>query len=563
MKGLLTTVKHWRDLQLIKKSQLFDERYYVTHYPAVLQSGLGCLEHYLQLGSAAGMRPNAFFDDAYYREANPDVRVSGVNPLVHYIKCGAREGRNPSRSFNTRQYLEKHPDVAAQRVNPLWHYLTYGASEHREIDNTRMRALSADNKVLYEQLGQIEPLLPPFEDLLYVPLDCGATESLAGRAYFKLAESISTPFTHLFVLQRLIHGGAATLSMHYANLVKERCGADAAVVILADLPDRPASHLVPEGVKLIALDDLQPGLSEEEKIQLLARFVVESKPKVVHNLDSKICWETFRRYHKQFHPHTALIASLFMFTYNQAGRKAGYVSDYLNSCIENLDLIVTDNHTFKDEAARFYALEEYNLEKIVVVYTPILSQFHEPDSSGAVSKRILWSSRLHPDKRPDVLVKIARCLPDFTFEIYGDSALDEAEMRTISNLKNVRLHGPYFNSQSLPRVGIGAYLHTARHEGGAITLKEAIVAGLPVIAPPLGIIPDIVGPDTGWLVASGDDVQAYVDAIQECVSNPQERLRRIRNAQELLAKEHSWQSFAATVASCPEYYLPDEKHYNN
>lgn len=555
MKKLLSAIRHKRDIKLIKDSQLFDELYYVTHYPAVLQSGLSPIEHYLKIGSAAGMRPNAFFDDAYYRAANPDVCLSGVNPLVHFIKFGAREGRNPCRSFNTRFYLEKHPDVAAAGVNPLWHFLTYGAAEHREIDNIRAAVLSAESRVLYERLAEIEPLLPPFEDLRYVPLDRGEKESLAGRAYFKLISGVAASFSHLFVMQRFTLGGATTLAMHYVNLVREMLGPESVIILLADESNKTAGHLLPPGVRMMAIDDLQPGLSEEDKIQVLSRFIVETKPHVVHNLDSNVCWQAFQRYHCRFKPETSLIASLYMFTYNASGRRAGYATQYLNSCIDFMDLVLTDNQMFKREASESYALESHNLEKISVVYTPIVSRFREPDRRAAASKRILWSSRLHYDKRPELLAEIACRMPEFVFEVYGGSALSPAEQAAIDNAKNIRLHGPYLSSEDLPSEGIGAYLHLTRHEGGAITLKEAIVAGVPVVAPPLGVIPEILNSDTGWLVTDPDDPDAYVEAIHDCLSNPEERIRRIRNAQNLIKREHSWESFAATVTALPAYRL--------
>jgi glycosyltransferase involved in cell wall biosynthesis len=555
MKKFISTIKHQRDSKLIRDSQLFDDHYYATHYPEFAESKLSALDHYVKVGSAAGNKPNAFFDDAYYRQANPDIAASKTNPLVHFIKFGAKEGRNPSRLFNTRLYLQTHPDVAETGVNPLWHFLRYGAAENRETDESKKQALSDGNRALYAELVKLEPKLPPFADLEHMPIIRHPVESLAGRAYKKLIDTVRAPFTHLLVLQRLMRGGAATLSMYYADLIKQKTSADSVFVLLTDLPDDSAAHLLPAGVSMIVLDKLQPGLSEEEKIQVLTRFIIEMQPHVVHNIDSRICWEAFRRYHRQFRPLSKLVASLFMFTFNAAGAKAGYASDYLNCCIDNLDLILTDNQIFKNEAAQCYALEQRNLDKIAIVYTPILSRFYAPRLEDAQSKRILWSSRLHPDKRPDLLAEIARLMPDYTFEIYGSSALSESEMTKFASIRNIRLHGPYASSDELPREGIAAYLHTTKHEGGAITMKEAIAAGLPAIAPPLGLIPDIINSDTGWLVTSPDDPAAYAAAIRECLSDQDERLRRVRNAQHLLQTAHSWESFQNAVTGLDSYRL--------
>lgn len=555
MKRLVSAIQHQRAIKIIGQSKLFDIDYYITQCPEVLQSGLSPLEHYVKIGSSAGFKPNAFFDDEFYRDANPDIKESKTNPLVHYIKFGAKEGRNPSRSFNTNYYLEKHPDVAESGVNPLWHFITYGVSEHRETDNARMDALSPQTRELYGKLVELEPSLPQFDDLKYVAMERCPNQSIAGRAYFKLAALAKDSISHLFVLQRLMHGGAATLSMFYAELVKEKKGADSVMVIVADEPNLSAAHLLPDGIAMVALDQLQPGLTEEEKIQVVARFIIETQPQVVHGVDSNVCWQIFSRYHRQCRPETSFVASLFMFCYNESGRKAGFASDYLSKTIDNLDLILGDNHDFKREASSLYALEKHNQDKIAVIYTPIFIKFYEPDRDGAKAKRVLWSSRLHPDKRPDLLAAIARAMPDFEFEVYGDPALSEPELAELKSLSNIKLRGAYKSIDALPREGIGAYLHTTKHEGGAITLKEAGARGLPVIGPAIGLIPDIVTSDTGWLVRDVNNVDEYVAAIRDCLSDPDERIRRVKNFQDMLRREHSWESFRSTVSVLPAYRL--------
>ncbi len=555
MKRLLSAIRHHREIKTIQNSALFDERYYLTHCPDAARSSLSPIEHYLRLGSQAGLKPNPFFDDLYYRDANPDLRKSQTNPLVHYIRFGAKEGRNPSRSFDTRYYLRQHPDVAQAGVNPLWHFLTYGQSEHRETNNARGEALSLESRTLYDELAQLEPLLPVFDDLEFVALDRGANECLAGRAYFRLAQLVKAPFTHLFVLSRLIHGGADRLAMHYVNLVKEKRGPQSVLVLLADLADRPARHLLPAGVEMIALDDVQPGLSQAEKIQVVARFIIEAQPAVVHNVNSVVCWEVFSRYHRQLRLHTRLVASLFTCHYNQAGRRVGLVPQYLNSCIDHIDLILTDNAAFKTDSASFYGLEAGNQDKIVVAPTPVLDELQEPDEAAGCSKRILWASRLHYDKRPEVLAEIARRLPDFRFEVHGVSYLAPSELDSLKQLKNVTLNGGYSNFEDLPADGVNAYLYTTRHDGLPLALMEAIAAGLPIIAPDVGGTRELITNETGWLIAAADDVEAYVEALMACHSNPQERLRRARNAQSLLKQHHSWATFARTVAGLCAYHL--------
>jgi glycosyltransferase involved in cell wall biosynthesis len=555
MKRLLSSIKHHKEIKLIKESELFDEHYYLTHYPEASKSDLSPLEHYVKQGSAAGLKPNRYFDDNFYRDTNPDVKSSGANPLAHFIKFGASEGRNPSRSFNTRFYLEQHPDVAVTGANPLWHFLKFGALENRQTDNARGEALSAEARSLYEELIQIEPLLPSFDSLAFLPLARGPAESLAGRAYFKLRGEISEPFSHLFVLRRLIHGGADRLAMHFVSLVREKLGAGSALVLLADFPTAPAAHLLADGVKLISLDELQPGLTEEDKIQVITRLILEAKPPVVHNINSDVGWKMYARYHQQLRANSALVASFFTCHFDEAGRRVGLVPQYFNSCIDHLDLVLTDNLAFKNDCAQLYALEQRNLDKIIVAYSPVPDQFRAPDPAAGACKRILWASRLHMDKRPDILAQIASRLPEVSFEVYGEPALEEAELKKLKHQPNINLNGTYSNFEDLPTAGINAFLYTTKHDGLPIALMEAIAAGLPTIAPDVGGTRELLSAESGWLIDRPDNVDAYVAAILECLGSPDERIRRALDAQKVLARQHSWLAFSKTIAALAVYQL--------
>lgn len=86
-------LRDWRALQAIKRSELFDRKWYLRAYP--------------------------------------DVGDRDIDPLIHYVAFGAREGRDPGPRFSTRRYLAVNPDVAAAGTNPLGHYVLRGSAEGR------------------------------------------------------------------------------------------------------------------------------------------------------------------------------------------------------------------------------------------------------------------------------------------------------------------------------------------------------------------------------------------------------------------------------------------------
>ncbi len=79
------------------------------------------------------LRRSELFDEAWYLRTNPDVVQAGFDAAEHYLAYGAAEGRNPSPGFDTLLYVQNHPDVAAANKNPLLHYLKNGRAEGRTI----------------------------------------------------------------------------------------------------------------------------------------------------------------------------------------------------------------------------------------------------------------------------------------------------------------------------------------------------------------------------------------------------------------------------------------------
>lgn len=99
--------------QLLKKLSK-QERVLRNHREIILRSGL--------------------FDEDFYLQAYPDVATRKADPIRHYLLFGASEGRNPNASFNTGRYLDRYPDVRndKNKINPFIHYILYGEQEKRK-----------------------------------------------------------------------------------------------------------------------------------------------------------------------------------------------------------------------------------------------------------------------------------------------------------------------------------------------------------------------------------------------------------------------------------------------
>lgn len=81
------------------------------------------------------LKKSKLFDSKYYLENNPDVKNANVDPILHYLEYGWKEGRNPSHKFDNNFYLNDNSDVKEAEINPLIHYIYYGKKEKRRINN--------------------------------------------------------------------------------------------------------------------------------------------------------------------------------------------------------------------------------------------------------------------------------------------------------------------------------------------------------------------------------------------------------------------------------------------
>ncbi len=81
------------DYNIIKKSNLFDEIWYVKKYPSVKYLNIDPITHYLLTWKMNMNDPASFFSTKSYYLFHKDVQSLGMNPFVHYIQYGVNEGR--------------------------------------------------------------------------------------------------------------------------------------------------------------------------------------------------------------------------------------------------------------------------------------------------------------------------------------------------------------------------------------------------------------------------------------------------------------------------------------
>lgn len=79
----------------------------------------------------SAVKKSELFDEKWYLAAHEDVAMVSMDAAEHYVRIGARLQRDPGPKFSTKSYVETYPDVVTTGINPLYHYLQWGKAEGR------------------------------------------------------------------------------------------------------------------------------------------------------------------------------------------------------------------------------------------------------------------------------------------------------------------------------------------------------------------------------------------------------------------------------------------------
>ena len=132
------------------------------------------------------------------------------------------------------------------------------------------------------------------------------------------------------------------------------------------------------------------------------------------------------------------------------------------------------------------------------------------------SYRLLWASRITSQKRPELVSAIVRSLrkffPTLKVDIFGQLDIEDGELHF--DVPGLTYCGPFDGFQSLPIENYDAMIYTSYFDGLPNIILKSMASGLPVIAPDVGGISEVViSGQTGFLVPDDLDdgklIRAY------------------------------------------------------
>ncbi|WP_019026219.1 glycosyltransferase family 4 protein [Colwellia piezophila] len=126
--------------------------------------------------------------------------------------------------------------------------------------------------------------------------------------------------------------------------------------------------------------------------------------------------------------------------------------------------------------------------------------------------QVAFVGRLSFEKGPDIFLRLAKKLPQYTFSIYGDGPMLDEICATASD--NVDLAGQVTSmNPHWPKISLLCI--TSREEGLPLVAIEALVRGIPVISFDIGGISSVVINDlSGWLIAPFNE-KSFIESIKQ------------------------------------------------
>jgi len=386
---------------------------------------------------------------------------------------------------------------------------------------------------------------------------------LRGRLMRDALARMPRKVRHIVALPWLgFNGGSERVSQNLLRMLAEHYDEDECCVVAPEaIFDLPLSEQRRYGMPILAFNDLDTQMDSDTRLELFDRLMVQFRPATVHTVNSTVAWLAFRYRGAQYSRDTRLFGNVYSDIRIMEDIPVGAFWQYLPDTLDDMAGFVVDNRRVVERARATYALPHEDLARFHLTPTPVVGLRGNPQADmrpfrDPGVRRSLWMSRVAWEKRLDVLKNIAERCPDRSFHIYGDRQEKGSlplDLSWIDAAHNVHRHGAFGILADIPFEQFDSFVFTTMAEGMPIAVLEAVAFGLPVVAPDVGGIGELIDEDTGWLVSGPDAVEEYIAALDEIRARPDEAQRRVAAAQARLAQRHSWENFRRSFHAIPGY----------
>lgn len=354
-----------------------------------------------------------------------------------------------------------------------------------------------------------------------------------GIAYYEMCQLIGVKkFDDVFLLPFLGVGGA---ERYFLDLMHEltAAGSTRNSLVFLGQSGHPSNWLdrLPSNAIVIDFEVLCPQLDQSARILLTLKAIQASAGAArLHMKPSPYAHAFAQRYLHLLKECTRIyyrFTDARTFVHGQTIQDP-YGFEFVSSHIEDIDVVVADNQLVIDEDRRRLGIYGERWHLLYARQIPKVDVGDVAQITAQAAPAIAWASRLDHQKRPELLPLIATRLrvraPELVLHVFGKPVLNSFAGDTLAAHANVCMHGEFARFEEVLVVKPLCFLFTSFFEGVPIVLLEAAASALPIIAPCVGGVGEVVEDgETGALLQSLADDEAMADAIVEAILTYVER----------------------------------------
>ncbi|GAB5375075.1 MAG: hypothetical protein AcusKO_15370 [Acuticoccus sp.] len=550
---------------------------------ATLHAGIDPFLHWMVHGVRENVVPTPFFDPDFYLSRNPDLATWSPPLFMHYWLSGMAQNRPAHPLFDARWYAREYrlPEdcpalfdlterasparrLAADMLAPMpsdlerapdWITGPHAAQIHA-IRQREARLEAPDLKALVAAAAELDPLvaLPAGERRVRDPL-----RRLIGARLIDVTRQMTAALPRLrydtvVLIPHCRMSGAARVAGLLTRAVDAlEPGARLLVVTTeADIFERP-DWFAP-AADILSLTPLLGGATPGEREAVLHALIRGVGPRRVINVNSRLGWTLYTAYARTLKYQSALYAYLFCWDLDEDGNKFGYPVTGFQKAFDQLAGVFVDSTALKAELCERYMLAPDD-RRLTVLHTATdwpgardLSQNFARRRRAVAPLACMWASRFDRQKRFDLVVAIARAMPELEIRAWGKPVIGEVPIAADELPGNITLMGTFDEFGTLPLEEFDFLLYTAEWDGLPTILVDAGSFGLPIVASGVGGIGDLVDEATGWPVATFDDIAQYVTRVRAMVDAPDTVTARAAAMRARIGTQHSMAGYTARLA---------------
>jgi glycosyltransferase involved in cell wall biosynthesis len=373
----------------------------------------------------------------------------------------------------------------------------------------------------------------------------------AGALYKAIVDQLQyNDYDYLLFVPWLIAGGAEKYIIDMINTI-QKMRPDKHIVVISTLPaDNIYKSKLNHKIDFVDLGNLAVNILPVVVNRVLEQLIEHSGVTHIQVMNSKLGYD-FIDSHRYYMKSTnkIIIATSFNRIIDKNNRQIGYTVTDTPHVYDIVTVVTSDNR----ETLRIWE-EEYGfdskkmlLHRQGVEFDPSKIHWHASHDNRL---KVLWASRIVPEKLPQLVPEIGALVSDFAdIDMFGSCEPKHRDL--LPNLpENVTYRGAYQNGLStlVNSKKYDIYLYTSTGDGTPNALLEAIQLGLPIVAPAVGGIPDfIIDQKSGLLIDDFMNPKAYSDALHKMLD---EKLRNklAKGAIQIIAQDFSPEKYQKNIA---------------